>query len=1066
MKTFNLPAVFMMYSLLLLLTVNVYAQTVPSDLMRNCDQWKITYPDGEEDKTLCSEANNEFWFVNDAGDGMVFFAPVRSDNGTTPNSSYIRSELRERTEDGGSDIYWTTEGRHVLYVEQAITHLPTVKNHLVATQIHGDKEAGIDDALVLRLEGSHLFLSFNGEKLRSDVTIKTDYVLGTKHEIMFEVLDDKHYVYYSEDGNLWNAYTSGDASQYLVKDGSDPVLMDLYYDQSYFKVGNYTQSNPEKEGDETDEPDNYGEVVVYDFIVEHGGDGYSNNGDNGGGDPVTDLAPYDLTKFQDYLEMCKLQAPTSTTEATPADIIDGYKSETFYVADEDKMAFTMSGTSQRSELRNETNWYVGDENQTLHTNLIVAEQTCEQLTFIQIHDDANVGSGPNKPLLRVYRHTTKNSVDHIWAVVKTDDTGINNLHYDLGATPSGYFDCDVTIEGNDLVIEVNGSELVRHDISYWTFPNYWKNGVYLQDEGTATTHFNELTLTTWTPSGGTAVSDVTLSPSNVSLEVNETLQLTATVSPSDADNKSVSYNSSNSSVATVDVNGLITAKAEGSATISVETADGGYTASTIITVSETVSSGLIPADLMRNCDQWKITYPTGDEVKQLCPEENNEFFYVNDTEDGIVFRAPVRSDNGTTPNSSYIRSELRERTEDGSADIYWTTEGKHVLYVEQAITHLPTVKNHLVATQIHGDKAAGIDDALVLRLEGSHLFLSFNGEKLRSDVTIKTDYVLGTKHEVMFEVIDDKHYVYYSEDGNLWTAYEAGNASQYLVTDNGDPVLMDLYYDQSYFKVGNYTQSNPEQEGGETDEADNYGEVVVFDFIVEHGESDGPVDPEEPNIALNKTVVASGTPEVDNPASALVDGSTSTRVSVQGYPQSFIIDLEDNYDISSTALVFHNDRAYQYTIGVASSMNGPFDIIVDQTANTTAGTVASPLVDDILAVGRYIEVTITGADADSYTGDWISVLEFRAYGEVALITNASELVSEKLSVYPVPAKDVLNYAYKSAEAISLHSVTGELVLSIEVAADAGSIDVSSLPAGIYLLKVEGESSAYQQVIIE
>ncbi|MDO6760356.1 discoidin domain-containing protein [Tamlana sp. 2_MG-2023] len=252
---------------------------IPSDLMSNCNQWKITYPDGVEDKTLCDEPNNEFFHVSDAGDALVFFAPVRSDNGTTPNSSYIRSELRERTESGNSDIYWTTDGSHMIYVKQAITHLPIVKSHLVATQIHGNKDDGIDDSMVMRLEGSHLFLSFNGGKLRDNVTIKSDYNLGDKHEVIFLVEDGKHYCYYSEDGNLLNAYNSGNASQYLVKDDGDEVLMDLNYDETYFKVGNYTQSNPEKEGDETDNPDNYGEVYVYDYAVVHGGGGVDPNPD-------------------------------------------------------------------------------------------------------------------------------------------------------------------------------------------------------------------------------------------------------------------------------------------------------------------------------------------------------------------------------------------------------------------------------------------------------------------------------------------------------------------------------------------------------------------------------------------------------------------------------------------------------------------------------------------------------------------------------------------------------------------------------------------------------------------
>ena len=242
---------------------------IPSDLMSNCNQWKITYPDGEEDKTLCGEDNNEYFFVNSRGNGIVFRAPIRSNNGTTPNSDNIRSELREREEDGSRDKFWTTDGEHYIYVRQAITHLPIVKDELVATQIHGNKSEGIDDAMVMRLEGDHLFLSFNGGVLRSNLTIKRGYSLGTVHEVIFEVKDGKHYCYYSEDGNLKNAYARGNASSYLVRDGGNAVLMDRNYGDAYFRIGNYTQSNANREGSQTNNPNNYGEVVVFDYDLEH-----------------------------------------------------------------------------------------------------------------------------------------------------------------------------------------------------------------------------------------------------------------------------------------------------------------------------------------------------------------------------------------------------------------------------------------------------------------------------------------------------------------------------------------------------------------------------------------------------------------------------------------------------------------------------------------------------------------------------------------------------------------------------------------------------------------------------
>lgn len=82
------------------------------------------------------------------------------------------------------------------------------------------------------------------------------------------------------------------------------------------------------------------------------------------------------------------------------------------------------------------------------------------------------------------------------------------------------------------------------------------------------------------------VDTVELSPSDVSLEVEETEQLEATVSPSNADNKSVTYSTSDDEVATVDGDGLVTALSEGSATITVTTDDGGHEDTSEITVTE------------------------------------------------------------------------------------------------------------------------------------------------------------------------------------------------------------------------------------------------------------------------------------------------------------------------------------------------------------------------------------------------------------------------------------------------------------------------------------------------
>lgn len=81
------------------------------------------------------------------------------------------------------------------------------------------------------------------------------------------------------------------------------------------------------------------------------------------------------------------------------------------------------------------------------------------------------------------------------------------------------------------------------------------------------------------------VTGVTVSPTSASIKVGFTQQLTATVSPSNATDQSVSWTSSNNAVATVNSTGLVTAVAVGSATITVTTTDGSKTAACAVTVT-------------------------------------------------------------------------------------------------------------------------------------------------------------------------------------------------------------------------------------------------------------------------------------------------------------------------------------------------------------------------------------------------------------------------------------------------------------------------------------------------
>ena len=100
------------------------------------------------------------------------------------------------------------------------------------------------------------------------------------------------------------------------------------------------------------------------------------------------------------------------------------------------------------------------------------------------------------------------------------------------------------------------------------------------------TFFNAVqTPDTVAASGTVHVTGVTLTPSTASIEVNEEVQLTATVAPASATDKTVSYGSSDTGVATVTAGGKVKGISAGSAVITVTTTDGSFKDVCAVTVT-------------------------------------------------------------------------------------------------------------------------------------------------------------------------------------------------------------------------------------------------------------------------------------------------------------------------------------------------------------------------------------------------------------------------------------------------------------------------------------------------
>ncbi|MET7573658.1 polysaccharide lyase family 7 protein [Streptomyces sp. NPDC005492] len=219
-----------------------------------------------------------------------------------------------------------------------------------------------------------------------------------------------------------------------------------------------------------------------------------------------------------------------------------------------------------------------------------------------------------------------------------------------------------------------------------------------------------------------------------------------------------------------------------------------------------------PAAAIGLSKAWKLQLPipnsTGSpqEIFQpaLATYAKAPWFTTNASCNAILLRAAVNG--ATTSNSGYPRSELREMNADGTATRSWpSTSGTHTMVVDQAITHLPKTKPHVMAGQIHDSDS----DVTSFRLEGTSLYItSYNTTHYK---LVTSNYKLGTRFQGKFVAHDGKVDVYYN--GALKATVAAA-------------------FDSGYFKAGDYTQANCNNSS--PCDSSNYGEVALYGVKVTH----------------------------------------------------------------------------------------------------------------------------------------------------------------------------------------------------------------------------------------
>jgi formylglycine-generating enzyme required for sulfatase activity len=191
-------------------------------------------------------------------------------------------------------------------------------------------------------------------------------------------------------------------------------------------------------------------------------------------------------------------------------------------------------------------------------------------------------------------------------------------------------------------------------------------------------------------SGTISVTGVSLDKGSVTLSPGDNEKLTATVEPGDATDKSVSWESDDEGVATVDADGLVTGVANGATTITVTTNDGGFTESCDVTVetwktSQSGSVSLVGSSITYTNHQYNFsfkvkacpggTFPTGtddngdindDGTQDVSPTATVNSFWISETEVTYELWYAVKEWAENMANPSYTFANDGREGNDGN----------------------------------------------------------------------------------------------------------------------------------------------------------------------------------------------------------------------------------------------------------------------------------------------------------------------------------------------------------------------------------------------------------------
>ena len=278
------------------------------------------------------------------------------------------------------------------------------------------------------------------------------------------------------------------------------------------------------------------------------------------------------------------------------------------------------------------------------------------------------------------------------------------------------------------------------------------------------------------------VTGIKVSPDTLTLtKKDETAQLTAEVTPSYADNKRVTWQSSDEKVATVDENGKVTAVGNGTATITATSVSGSYTATVSVTVKIPVEIQKLTIEAEKetltkigestelkvkiepeNADLQKLIWKSDNE-KVATTDENGKVTAVGNgtaeitvtTEDGkitasIIITVKVPDEPTINKTTSFRRLRARSvKQTKTSVTLQWNiikdADG-YFIYGNRCNTGTKSYKYRKLATITGGDISTWTQKDLKKGTYYKYVVKAYrmvNGKKVVTDTSISVHAVTG-----------------------------------------------------------------------------------------------------------------------------------------------------------------------------------------------------------------------------------------------------------------------------------------------------------------------------------